>query len=518
MYISIIHFCISCVTDSIIFHGLKDDLTPYIYLKPFFFLILFVFWHNIYFFIRNKFLIGIYKCRFFLIALILNLSYVIISWPGAWLHDDIGLAVDSTNIVFDYWQNYLTSIYYIYSMMLIPLVGGVTIVQNILISSIIGYTVYKVDKYFIKSHYSYLLLLILLFPPVIFQNLYTLRLSLYSYLELLFLVISFLFLTKKEVVSNSKLVYFVLLIAILSVWRTEGIIYLIFGSIVLIKISYSYNFVYKFFLIISCLTFTGLLILPQINHKTCSGENGNYEETAYSNALPGLVCKCVENNDEEHLSKLTVICDVSKICNEYKNGKSGGELYWENKLFKKEYSKSDFNEFRICFFSLVLKYPDIFLKAQFENFKRASGLVKNKSNIINDPLHIFNGSFSWWASSYFLSNKAVYPLSINVRKNFFSLICCRNLSDFSLTNPYYPFVWNLFVPLLFILLSIVYFLFIKIKVLSFLISMTLVKSFFVFLTAPDAIFIYYFILYLLGYSLFLLGVVFLLKKYNLKSD
>lgn len=134
-------------------------------------------------------------------------------------------------------QHYLTSIFYIIALMLFPFPAGVVILQILLISFITTYIISGLNRYFIKNEkLAYLLLIPFLLPPVIDSNLFPLRMSLYAFLEILFLgMIVFEWEKRRNFYESEEskkiplvfLCYFIIISVLLAVWRLEAFYYII---------------------------------------------------------------------------------------------------------------------------------------------------------------------------------------------------------------------------------------------------------------------------------------------------
>ena len=71
---------------------------------------------------------------YFLLMLVL----LLLTWPGIWRMDEFGILTSAVQLFPHFWQNYITSVFYIYALMLFPFPAGVILVQIICISLIIA--------------------------------------------------------------------------------------------------------------------------------------------------------------------------------------------------------------------------------------------------------------------------------------------------------------------------------------------------------------------------------------------
>ena len=70
--------------------------------------------------------------------LAVNLVILLIVWPGIWGNDDLAVLYLARTLQPNSWQHFLTSGAFILSLMFVPMPGGVVLVQNLLISGIVG--------------------------------------------------------------------------------------------------------------------------------------------------------------------------------------------------------------------------------------------------------------------------------------------------------------------------------------------------------------------------------------------
>ena len=68
----------------------------------------------------------------------MNLVILLIVWPGIWGNDDLAVLYLARTLQPNSWQHFLTSGAFILSLMFVPMPGGVVLVQNLLISGIVG--------------------------------------------------------------------------------------------------------------------------------------------------------------------------------------------------------------------------------------------------------------------------------------------------------------------------------------------------------------------------------------------
>lgn len=119
------------------------------------------------------------------------LVLLLLTWPGIWRMDEFGILTSAVQLFPHFWQNYITSVFYIFALMLFPFPAGVILVQIICISLIVARLVTlclsaepeQIGKK--KRNICYVLLLVpFLLLPVLDSNLYPMRVSVHAFLEL----------------------------------------------------------------------------------------------------------------------------------------------------------------------------------------------------------------------------------------------------------------------------------------------------------------------------------------------
>ena len=154
---------------------------------------------------------------------------LLLTWPGIWRMDEFGILNSATMLLPVFWQNYLTSLFYVFSLMLIPIPSGVIIVQCALISLIVGYVV----NVFVKNwgRLGLLAFVPCLFLPVLDSDLSPMRMSIYGFLELFLLVLLW---EKKKSFADRGWGFLCILVAVVTAWRTEAVYYFVMFPLLLV--------------------------------------------------------------------------------------------------------------------------------------------------------------------------------------------------------------------------------------------------------------------------------------------
>ena len=229
-----IHCCITFFTDHFVFEAAAGEhLFNFVSCK----LILYIFLFFIYRALVFKSPTTLEILRYSALYLIPLIAVMIFKLPQGFLSNDETLIFAQAQNLADYtWFYYLTTWYYIVTMMLIPSWLGPVLVKVAIQLLVCGYSVYRVRHYLGKK-YGYFMYLAFLIPPVLAYTTSAHRIPVY-FLLYFFMVFSLLMdaLEKKDI-SRSKMLWLLVLGAVLTQWRTEGI-YLVLMLPVLLLLTY----------------------------------------------------------------------------------------------------------------------------------------------------------------------------------------------------------------------------------------------------------------------------------------
>lgn len=492
--ISILHWMISFFTDRLIFSITAEKIGFYMLMKVLFLILLNGMWIKVADTIRkcmegNAVTIQrlIYGCSY---AMILFLTLFII-WPGIWRTDEFGVLGNVIVLQIYWWQHLLTSLFYIFSMMLIPNPVGVIIVQVVLVSIGFGYLAELLEQKFRRKWTGYLLLIPFCIPSVVMFQLYPMRITLYAILELVMLFFLYDHIVRAEKINDIQMIFLALGTGILANWRSEGIYYVIvlplFAGIVLYKKMISRKQYFCYLLIV--LASTGLIgtIQREGIHKE---RNDAYEITAYAQALPCLVRAAYEDHDEEGLYIVDKVIDVEAVLQAQEEGKEGIDSFWAGDMSSKEYTAEEFNEFRKQYYIWAIRYAGEFLGERTHNFLTSYEQTKNTENLYDDT---------------------------NIQFVFF-------LQTFQHVEPFFPALrekvvlfmekhcWCIFeIPMVIMVLTALCCMR-RHKQVGALICMILVRIPLIYLTAPDNFFMYYYPFLLSGSVIGCFAVAALFQK------
>lgn len=445
------------------------------------------------------------------------LAFLLILWPGTWSWDDIGILRGILSYgSFVPWQHFLSGLYQAVLLQIIPHPGGIILLQNLVISVCVAFSVVKLENafqlYAIKNKYIDVLVKILPFltPPVLLYQFSGYRMGIYVYLELVVLV-SFICACKdRKQWKITFCVFLGILIAIVSSWRSESLFYILFFPLALIFVRKDVLFLWKK---IICICISIILFIQINNLQNHCLENNNYQVISMMGPYSAIVRAADYKEDKEDLEIINRVADIDKIL---ANPSHGGEaLYWTDVAYRDGYSTNEFKESVLAVVRLSLKYPKQVFLERWNMFITATGIKGNIWSVNNQSISLFeqDGDSShdeWFAErGYFPSFKKLRAVLIN-------LLDCNSPSGAQI-GCLRRIVWNAWIPM--IVLVYAWFSFVRRKQWYYLMICTAVimRIPVVFLTEPAGWIMYLLSFYFLGY-VFLIYKILVLVGRNKKNE
>lgn len=155
--------------------------------------------------------------------LVVLIGVLVIKLPEGFLtNDENAIYTNAITLTHDTWFNYLTNYYYIVALMILPFKYGPIFAKIVLEFFVTGYVVFRCREYFGKIPGAFSYLVFILYPVIAYTT-SAHRLPVYFFLYLLlFCKLLFDALEKKNL---NKITYSLIIIlgAMLTQWRTEGI-------------------------------------------------------------------------------------------------------------------------------------------------------------------------------------------------------------------------------------------------------------------------------------------------------
>jgi hypothetical protein len=493
--IAVVHWLISFASDRLVFTYQLFNFTDKVSLakailawgaKLAFLILLVVIWQIIIYVIqelRNK---NEQLRKYFKYTLIyfgIMLLFFVLLFPGLWRMDEFGILLKATMILPHFWQGYLTSVFYIFALMLIPTPAGVVLVQVGIISLIVGYIVYKCSNVIEHQILIFIMYLPFLLFPVIDSNFYPIRMSIYAFLELLFAFELFFIKFEKREIKGKNIWLLASLAGIIICWRTESIYYIVLAPITFLVLFYHETS--KKTKITFTLAVAGIaVLLTGVQAAGNQIDSGNeYELTSMILPITPLVNEAHENGDEEILDIVDQVLDTDILIKGYQKGKTGISMYWDDEEeLTRDYSSEDFANFKSAYYRLILKYPDVFIKERMETFIGSTGLLNNTENLFEENTMDFYVNF----------RETYHYKATPLRSKLVKLL--EFTDDVDIHNMIYSFL-----PQEVLLLGTCLVLLIKKKWGYFFICAAVcAKIPLIFLTAPSKLFMYYYSIYLIG--------------------
>lgn len=532
--IAFVHFLVSFWTDRLIFRYVTWDFSGWkqalksletIGVKLSFLVLLIILWQGIFsFFVRTERRFR----RFALFYLTVMLALLLLTWPGIWRMDEFGLLSSSVQLFPHFWQNWITSVWYIYALMLLPFPAGVIATQLVIVSLIYARVVCgALDEYDLsvkergirtdtdkeskkRAGFAALLSIPFFLLPVLDSNLYPMRMSMYAFLELLLL--SELYRAAQafqrarragqtsggmtacgadpSAVTARVTPALVCLAAVVTVWRTEAIYYLALFPVSMLAIE-GWRRCYKRILLYF-MAFLILFVPQKIGEKLTSGQQ--YQLTSIVLPLVPLVLAAQQDGEREILEQINLVVDTDVIERAAAQGKNGISMFWSEPDFQRtDYTAEDFAGFQSAYHKLIIKYPLVFLKERWQTFLSSTDLLEDTTQLFSDTGVENYRNFA----QYPLSR----PISDNIRTCVIKKLECRRNADYKEKHPIADWVYSP-VPAVVILAVILIAEMLRKRWMAALLVLTAcLRVPLVFLTAPSRLFMYYYSVWLIGYVL-----------------
>ena len=148
-------------------------------------------------------------------------------WPGYWIWDEWGVLEGVEAGGLPLWQGVITAGYYTVAMYLFPSPVILPVLQVIVAALVVGWIVARTAEMLRRPRLAYLLVVSFLTFPVLLNNAYPLRLTTYSYIELIVLFRLAFIVLRPALVTNRYREFIGLSagITLLALWRSEGMYY-----------------------------------------------------------------------------------------------------------------------------------------------------------------------------------------------------------------------------------------------------------------------------------------------------
>lgn len=441
--------------------------------------------------------------KFFGLALVINAIFLLLIWPGNWINDELGVLYNAKGFMYYSWQNYLTVIFFSICLMCIPTAISIVIIQVIFISFAFAYFINYIYKR-INTKLVYFLYLILLLPPVIYNNLYPLRITMYTYIELIFLTWMFKKYKDKEELDIKTTLISSMAIFVLSFWRSEGIYYLALPIIMFFLFKKYSKHIFLKIIVIEFLALVLFGTFSYIDKMYDEEAYVKYKMTAIINPLSIMLQGELKGDVEADIEKIDEAIDVNLL--------KQNPSYW-NIIIALDESLGLYRENIVENYDGVMKS---YLKIVINNFPE---FIKERVEVYK----ITNGKYDDLYRYYSLNDKSDFktlrteivtndllgkPISNNLRDKFIAFLRGEKINNVKL-------FWNVTPIAIGCIILVVVFIYKRRFIESLIIINLLVKSVLVFLTTPATFFMYYYPLFLEGLVIIIAYMIYVFK-YRIK--
>lgn len=449
-----------------------------------------------------------------LIYFLIMVVFFVLIYPGQWVWDEFGVLSVVKSYTLDFWQNYITNIYYTFCLYIIPTGVGIVLFQIIFSSFVVGYIISSLQQLFKNVRIAYLLIIPFLFIPVILNNFYPLRLTIYSYLEILFIG-NLLILQFKLIKSNKyfDLFFFITLITLLSSWRSEGIFYLLLIPYIFIKLNIFGNKRYKKIETYALSSAAiAIVFLGYLGNVITT--NVKYQLPISINPLSTMVQKTLSGEKTtESLASINKVIDINILkkspdCSETPS-------FWAGAV--KDNFEKYMNEYNSAFIYIVMNNPYLYLENRVCTFLSTNSLSKEPPQVGNGTTFFSNQQNYKSAVSDFTNNNYLStPININIKYKITKLLLTTNQKDDNTIAS--KIIWNAIPTIIIIIILGIYKLTKKQYFWVFISALVVMRTVLLFLTAPANYFMYYLPVYMSGnLIIFLCLLLYIDKKHTIKN-
>lgn len=436
----------------------------------------------------------------FIIYLVIILLILLAMWPGTWTWDDALTLNACKYYSYGAWQHFITGLMYDSILQIIPSPGIIVLFYNILISIIVAYIVtsFEINYYLLVSKNKIIDILVKILPfllfPVIFYQLSGYRQGILMYLELYILTTWLLILDKRNV-SLTNFIIFLIIVPVVSTWRSENFLYVYIVSFSLLFFRKDIKAQYKVFMIL--FMFFMFFLLNFIQTKAL--KNNNYNLVSLDNQACVLVRNADPIKDKEDIDRIGKAFNVDVILEEREA--YGTSLYWQGKIIRNGYSKKDYKECLKGIINLSLKYPFLIFNERFNEFINAT---TNGSEVNQKYFQVYdffdetgNGAAIDWNNNKYFGGSACFLM---LRKLFINIMFFMTKNKTFIIH--YLF-WNALIPIFMLFLIFVYVIIQRNYKFIWILLPVVFKLPIIILTEPESWFMYYLTFYITGYFVFI---------------
>lgn len=335
----------------------------------------------------------------FVLFLAVYLAGLFITYPGYYMNDDPIIFAYATRYYPVYWHQYLTSLFYMTGMSLFPASCGPVLLSDILYAMVYSYIFHEGYKLF-SDKSKWLLGLLGIFPFVLLGALMCFRPAVYSSFFLFYTMLLVFDRKRGRLLDNKKMLLLAFLTALLSLWRSEGILLLLFAPI-LLALAYHKPSVKRLFVfwVVSMVCFLVLKLPQSIGEEKYYGSD--YLIISTTRPLSVIVHREQKyegaKEDLENISRITeygYLHNDSLSCSAYNryNSDHNEGRYTQtgaDKVAQKAYLKSAVR--------MILHNLDLYLGERLQLFlvtngfyQYDTGMVLNLKPVVSTDFHLYD--------------------------------------------------------------------------------------------------------------------------------
>ena len=391
LIIAIMHIGISFITDRSIFTFPESSsqqfgiaIIDYSICKIIAFILLFALYYSVasLFVSKEKYAESFKKMLLYASPyLAVLIGVLVIKLPQGFLtNDENAIYANAVSLIHDTWFNYLTNYYYIVALMILPFKYAPIIAKVILEFLVTGYVVYRSCEYFGRKSGLFTYVLFLLYPIIAYTT-SAHRLPVYFYLYLLlFSKLLFDYLQKKNL-NGITCCLILILGAMLTQWRTEGIYMAVLLPILLLFVYPILRSKKAVLTLIALSVFIQFAIsVPQNGFGSGLSDKANdrmkpfYAYTITNMYRNGLDLQ--KNAEDLEIVDKYLSLDVIREINEYYQ-----DINYEDVLilYKEEFmgvrpeaDVAEFIDYSQAVKRIFINNPDVFIKTRWGAFKYAA--------------------------------------------------------------------------------------------------------------------------------------------------
>ena len=453
------------------------------------------------------------KLRYGLPYFLIMMALLLVMWPGIWRFDEMQVINWVTTGYAFYWQHWFSSLYFLICLELIPIPGGILILQNLIIAVIVGSVLNRLETLAGKK-WCIAAMIFLLLPAVIDNNLYPIRSTPAAYLELYVIFSLAVSIYAREELTRRRIAVLAVLTGIAAAWRPENLVYIVLVPLILLLIRKVSLKRALLFLVVTAMIFAGINRIQNRGLERGQSEHGYRDKERYT--LSGIMWPLGEliktdfksDDPEKDLETIDKVLSVEMI-----RETNAHDAYWYGGLG--EITEENLAAVEKVYIKLILYNLPKFMGERLRFFLKTNGIGEDPDLFTMYSAHLFDPDYTELeqvnpeAAEFYSAFKERYalvrPPSITIRRLAVSTLEGKRVTDYASSS--LGFLWLFYdaIPILAALLILMILHAVRKDWKPFLLGLPVfAKTALVIATAPATGFMYYFSAYLSGGILTLL--------------